>query len=574
MNKYIYILLFSMCICCNKLNAQNFGNNTVPQEDIFLHFNTSFFVTGESVYYKLYCIDKETKKLSAISKIAYVELIDKDLKSIFKHKIRLENGVGSGDYFIPTNIASGNYKLIAYTQWMRNWSNNFFENDISIVNPFQKNLTNILTKNDSTYKSNHTLIDPLKTIPKENSTNNNLTLTVEKNNYHLREKIEISVLNANPIINSGNYSISVNKIDSIIIPKMYSANNYKKLFEHSELKTNTFLPELRGELISGKVLNANNEPVQNSKVAIAIPGKNFLLKIATTNSEGSFYSYLNQSYESDNATFQVLNNENLYISIDRITNLGPNNLQFPDFSIKSEMRNTILNRSVQNQIENSYASIKLNKEDSIFPIAPFYQSKITKTYLLDDYTRFSSVKETVIEIMPEVFIKKHKDNSTFHIIISEDRSNLDILPMLIIDGVLVQNHEELLAYNPNKINKIHLIGSQYIYGSEIYEGIISVETKNGDYTTSTSGNYIKNVNLFKPLTKKQYFQQHYDGNLKFDRIPDYRNILFWEPYLTFPKKNNQISFYASDIPGYYHIRLEGFNEDGSPISLQEIIKVN
>ncbi len=574
MNKYIYILLITLCVSCNKLIAQSVVKNTISKENVFLHFNTSFLVTGESIYYKIYCLNTDTKKLSTISKIAYVELIDKDVKSVFKHKIRLENGVGFGDFFIPPNIKSGNYKLIAYTQWMRNWSNNYFQNDISIVNPFEENQSDILTKKDSTYALINPLIDPLKTIPKENDTNNNLTLSVKKTNYQQREKVELTILSSNPINTLGNYSISVSKMDSIVIPQMYSTINYSQLFKNLELKNTLFLPELRGELISGKVLDANNELAENSKVAISIPGKDFILEIATTNSKGSFYTYLNEPYENDKAIFQVLNTENHVIHIDSITNLDLKNLQFSNFSVNSAMHNIILDRSIQNQIENSYSTVKLNVQDSIFRIEPFYQSKITKTYVLDDYTRFSTVKETVVEIMSEVFLRKHKEHSTFHIIISEDRSNLDILPMLIIDGVLVQNHEELLAYNPNNIEKIDIIAAQYIYGSQIYEGIISVKSKNGNYTSQPRGNFIKYVNLFKPLTIKKYYHQVYTANSKFDRIPDYRNLLFWQPNLSLLEKDTVIPFYTSDITGYYQIRLEGFSKDGSPVSLQKIIKVD
>ena len=565
-----------MCVCSNKLIAQNSTDPTIPQENVFLHFNTSFFVSGESIYYKLYCLNTKTKKLSTLSKIAYVELIDKNLKSVFKHKVRLENGTGFGDFFIPTSISSGNYKLIAYTQWMRNWSDNYFQNDISIVNPFEENQSDILVINDSTYIPKSKIIDPIKTVAKQKVAANGLSLSIEKKNFGKREKVVLNILNSDLENSSGDYSISVNKLDSIIIPEMASSINYKKLFEHTKLKSTTFLPELRGELISGKVLDSNKKPIQNSKVAISIPGKNFLFKVATTNNKGSFHTYLNDSYENDNAIFQVLDNtnENQHIIVDSITNMDLKKLHFSDFSISQDMQSILLNRSIQSQIENSYSTIKLNTEDSILPIKPFYESKIFKTYTLDDYTRFPTVKETVVEIMPEVFTKTRKNKSTLHVLVYLDQVSSETLPMIIIDGVLVQNHEELLAYNANSIDKIHVVKSQYLYGTQIYEGIIAIETKSGNYTTSAQGNFIKYVNLFKPLPKKTYYKQVYENDLKFDRIPDYRNFLLWRPNLTLNEKDNELSFYSSDVPGYYQIRLEGFNKKGLPVSLQEIIKVN
>ena len=83
------------------------GYANIPQETVFVHMNASFFFAGEYLYYKVYCLDKNTKNLSAISKIAYVELVGEDRTKVFAQKIRLENGEGEGDFFIPVSIPSG-----------------------------------------------------------------------------------------------------------------------------------------------------------------------------------------------------------------------------------------------------------------------------------------------------------------------------------------------------------------------------------------------------------------------------------------------------------------------------------
>src|SRR5690606_37366922 len=94
------------------------GFNNIPQETVFVHFNASFLFAGEYLYYKVYCMDKSTRNLSGISKIAYVELLGEGGTRVFAQKIRLEKGEGEGDFFIPVTVPSGNYKLVAYTQWM------------------------------------------------------------------------------------------------------------------------------------------------------------------------------------------------------------------------------------------------------------------------------------------------------------------------------------------------------------------------------------------------------------------------------------------------------------------------
>ena len=60
--------------------------------------------SGENLYYKIYCLNANTNNLSTISKIGYVTLIKNDNTVVFKHKIKLDNGIGQGDFFINKSI--------------------------------------------------------------------------------------------------------------------------------------------------------------------------------------------------------------------------------------------------------------------------------------------------------------------------------------------------------------------------------------------------------------------------------------------------------------------------------------
>lgn len=553
--------------------AQNNTKGNIPQEKVYLHFNKTLFVTGENLYYKLYCLNDETNQLSTISKIAYVELISTKNESIFSHKLKLENGVGNGDFFITTNIPSGNYKLVAYTQWMKNGTNNFYQNDITIVNPFQNDQSGMLAKNDSIYQANH--IFNLPVISSKYSDNqSDIKLNTNKEDYNKREKVTINIEKINSENISGNYSISIHKVDSVVSPTMLPSTKFNTLFTNSNTNSTEFIPEIRGEIISGKVLDSLNNPIANCKVGISIPGKNYIFKIATTNNLGKYYFNLNKSYENKQAVVQVIDKqrEKLTVIVDSFSKLNTSNLQFSEFKITPAIKKLILDRSIQNQIENAYANVKLNTVDSIYSIDPFYKTKAT-SYKLDDFTRFPTIKETVVEILETVYVRQRKEGNTLHVRIYDDKLESGLLPMLLIDGVLIQNHEEFLDYNPNNIEKIDVVGAQYIYGSQLYDGIIAAQTKSGNYDTRASGNFIKKIELFKPLAKKHYFLQVYQDS-KFDRIPDYRSQLLWMPNVQFNKTSKKIDFYTSDISGLFEINLEGFNEKGKPTSIKKYIKVN
>ena len=100
MKKILFILIIFLNFSYLIFSQENIQIANISQERIFVHQNTSFLITGEYLYYKVYCLNNETNGLSNFSKIAYIELINSDRNTIFKHKIILKNGVGNGDYFI------------------------------------------------------------------------------------------------------------------------------------------------------------------------------------------------------------------------------------------------------------------------------------------------------------------------------------------------------------------------------------------------------------------------------------------------------------------------------------------
>jgi len=555
------------------------GYKSIPQEKIYTHINTTFLLTGEYLYYKIYCHNAETNNLTEISKIAYIELIGSDKNLIFKHKIRLNSGLGQGDFFISSSIPSGNYKLLVYTQWMRNNGENFFfQNDISIINPFQENQKIILDFNQIENNLQPS-ITANKNVIDTSLKNEYVALTLKTKAYANREKVFLKINSLKNIESYGNYSISVRKIDDDIqIPIRSTTSDYvfgrkKNIKSTIQLDNeNLYLPELRGELISGSVFFKDTKtPASNKKVALSIPGKNYLFKISTTNNSGVFYFNLEKEYKNTDMVIQVVDERSneLKITVNNQTSLNYNDLKFSNFKITSNAKNSILNHSINNQIENAYSSIKSNITKAPKLSTPFYTDEIDLEYFLNDYTRFSTIKETIIEVIDQVWISKKNNEYTFHVRGYTMESGL--LPLVIIDGLLVQNHNELINFDARKIKKISVVRDTYIYGPKLFKGIISFETFDGNYKSDVSGNHIKNIKLFKPLPNKIYFNQIYNDTSS--RIPDYRNQLLWKPNFYLNKKETIISFFTSDNKGVFEICLEGFTKNGKPVSLREIIAV-
>ena len=116
-------------------SVENYTKNNL-QEKLFVHTDKNFYVTNEICWFKIYNVDAIFNKPLNISKVAYLELIDNNGKAVWQEKIALKEGTGNGSILMPSVIATGNYTLRAYTNWMKNFNTSFFfEKKISILNP-------------------------------------------------------------------------------------------------------------------------------------------------------------------------------------------------------------------------------------------------------------------------------------------------------------------------------------------------------------------------------------------------------------------------------------------------------
>lgn len=120
----------------NKFNHYRSNHAT---EKIYAHVDQQLYLTGETLWFKLYLVDGSLHKPTEISKVAYVEILDKNNRPVLQSKVSLKNGRGNGSLFLPAVIEGGNYTFRAYTSWMRNSPPEFyFHTNISIVNTFKK----------------------------------------------------------------------------------------------------------------------------------------------------------------------------------------------------------------------------------------------------------------------------------------------------------------------------------------------------------------------------------------------------------------------------------------------------
>jgi hypothetical protein len=531
-------------------------------ESIYVSTNGNSFLTGETLLYKFFCVNSATHIPSKYSKVAYLKLIDSNKKTILTHKLFLENGISNGDFFIPTTLETGSYKIIGYTNWMLNKSSSvYFNQDIFIINPYKEKSKNVIA--DKVSKSEAIL-------------NENISFDLKNKTYKNRDKIEFKINTTSEEFTKGNYTLSVRKADGLLSQNKINFSELQTKNQNTNFteinNTNFLLPELRGEIITGK-LSSNIAEIKNKKVALSIVGKNNDLKLTRTDDQGKFQFNLEKPNPNSNIIVQVIedNKEDFTVVMDQPQDIDISNLTFPIFEFNADFVNNVTERLVSTQIENAYYT---KKKDSI--IVPndsiaFYGS-ISKEYKLDIFTRFPTMAETITEVIAGVYFKKENNDYSIHVYDYDPNYESTIPALIVVDGLIIQNINELFTYSPKNIYKVNVVKGLYYYGSKSFNGIVAFTTKNGDYDTSLKGNFIIRPEILRPQYKKEYFQPDYTDS-KYSRIPDYRHQLLWMPKVDLSNSDSKISFYASDVSGKYEIILEGFSATGKPIFIKENIEI-
>ena len=568
-NKIVILFLMLGFICFAQIPKDQLmvDIKVFPEEKAALFINSDVLLAGESLLYNISILNNSNTK-SSLSKIAYVSLRDHNDSIVFEHKLKLVNGSASSNFFLPATLETGIYSLIGYTNFTRNNNKEAFdEKSIYVINTFRKNSDGLKIPDTIQVNVNTQNIDFADVNKKEKKIN----IILKKQKYGLREKISLEIEHSEKYIER--YLLSARQIT----PAQIKNKDYQR-----EKKDNSklfYLPELRGEIISGQIFLDDKTPIAKQDVSLSISGEKFIFKLAKTDKNGRFFFTLSEDYDSENSLIQVVlqndENKNYSIVLDHKTlHLDKTNPKF--LKLDSSLKEYLQNRSVQLQIENAYFE---NKKDSLAPRRPHpaFYDKLGTLYQLDDYTRFPSLRETFIEVIQLAAIRGSGKTTRFLVYNPYDPKGYgkfrDIPPLVLMDGILIQNIEELLNYNVMEIKSIRVLNIPYRYGPKLFSGIISLETKKGDYKPSLMQEYIKEVILPPTVQERKSFMPSY-SNQSNDRIPDYRVQLYWEPEFATSERQGNVSFYTSDVPGIYEIHLEGYDNYGEKIIVKEYIEVS
>ena len=131
--------------------------------------------------------------------------------------------------------------------------------------------------------------------------------------------------------------------------------------------------------------------------------------------------------------------------------------------------------------------------DSLDYEATLYGIQPDLSYNLDEYRQFLTIREVLLEYVECVKRTRVHDVPKLIVRRRQDIFNSSLPTLVLIDGMPVFDVDRLLNYDARRIHYINIYGDQYIFGNDIYNGILSFVTRSGrltNYPTEPNMQYL------------------------------------------------------------------------------------
>jgi hypothetical protein len=543
-------LLFTAC----RLDAQ-----------VYLHVDRSKYIAGEDVWFSIYSIDPESGKLSSKSAIAYIELLNPWSKSLIQRRFRLFNGRGEGNFLLPDSVSSGTYTVRAYTRWMENFlPGNCFMYEINVFNPFKSQ--DFWCKNDTSGSCGKDLVkfSDEKVSP--------IYLRADTI-YGRREKVSLKI----GILNEKSGPPGISQMSISVTPADASAsclwlNGYSLPGADQKL----FRFESDGHFLSGRIkYRESNNADSSDFLFMSVQGKVAEFEYAAIDTSGRFTFVLPLDNKLRNLILQPENaDNNMILEIE------------PSFSRRLPESQTI-KETITDSIYDGFSGLSFNYQASKIYGTRSKKEKVEDEsnnlnkrrfygipemeIFLDDYISLPVMQEVFFELVPGVLLRSIKSGYDVKIINPLTGNYYAEPPLVMIDGVIINDLTVLGDLNPEMVEKIEVVKTPYLIGNLILHGIINVITRSGDFSNITMPDYTV-VLPYRVIDNPDTFMapDYSDNQNKQKRIPDLRNTLYWDPSVKTDRNGEaETEFWTSDLPGLYIIKIQGISATGKKVSLKK-----
>jgi hypothetical protein len=248
--------------------------------------------------------------------------------------------------------------------------------------------------------------------------------------------------------------------------------------------------------------------------------------------------------------------------------------QLPALRIDSTHFEHLLDRTVALQALYSFTK-PLLEEDR--PVDFRFEVEPLQTYNLDEWTRFTTMHELMIECIRELRFRRNDQQKMELLMIKmrKDATAVLVRPLVVVDGIPIIDHEIIYRYNPLLVERINIYSRDFIYGEILFDGIVEFLTYGHNYPSLSTGSSTQILSYAGTQASHSFYTPDYSSEEnRQSPVPDFRHTLLWEPMLqTKGKSTMEIPFYTSDFTGDFQVTVEGLTKDGKIISASASFEV-
>ncbi|MEE9461635.1 MAG: hypothetical protein V3V53_07375 [Bacteroidales bacterium] len=561
----IYLVIICMVLLVSPAYPAADTSFSLPaslNERIQVMTDRDIYAIGERILFAGINISPPELDTNYWSKVLYLELLTPRGTSVAQGKFPMSCSRASGYLTIPEHLLTGNYYLVAYTKWMRNFSPvNFHYQLIKIINPYTPQLETSNFSNGNRHTGER----------EEITLNKAITCSTDKASYRQREKVNLT-------INIPGSSRSLTNTYSVTVVRNSSSDTLRYLkilpekVQYHRPPGTIYLPETRGLSLSGRVVSTDSAvSVPGENVNLAILGREPGFRVIPSGPRGSFCFVLD-SMSGRNDMYIASNHdeENLEIRIDN--DFANPAVRFPEIpfilseSEKELATEIIFNMQINSHFHSPGITMSEPGDEGEDPRIISFYGLPSSSILIDDYIELPTLKEVLIELVPGVFPRVR--NKEAYLTFSGNKLTFTLInqysPLLLVDQVPVFGLDELLLMSPKKIHRVEILNEIYIIGNTTYGGILNIITRKGDLAgiDLPENSFFFDFTSFLPqdnLDFPRYEDQEFDS-----ADPDYRNCLYWSPDIkAAPGQDLELDFFTSDNSGDYMVLIRGVGEDGS-----------
>ncbi|WP_029902103.1 TonB-dependent receptor plug domain-containing protein [Prevotella sp. 10(H)] len=185
MKKYIYsILILALpLLLISAVNDDFLGmlqeylnkyNKQVPQEKVYVQTDKTYYKPSEGIYYKAFLVNANSNRPSTVSDVLYVELHDPWGNVLQKHQQMISGGTCNAHFMLKEDVPGGLYKLVAYTNWMKNFGEeSLFSKELTVQKVITPRLLLKLDFQKRAYGAGDEVLADLKVTDLNNEKTNN-----------------------------------------------------------------------------------------------------------------------------------------------------------------------------------------------------------------------------------------------------------------------------------------------------------------------------------------------------------------------------------------------------------------